>query len=70
MFKLLRGFFSSDLSIDPGTADTIIHMRNQDIVLNEPSGRHSRVPGPNFGRGGGLALEEMDARHLELLATE
>ena len=37
MFKRLRGLFSSDLSIDLGTANTLIYVRGQGIVLNEPS---------------------------------
>ena len=37
MFNLLRGFFSSDLSIDLGTANTLIYVRGKGIVLNEPS---------------------------------
>ncbi|PPC74753.1 rod shape-determining protein MreB [Pokkaliibacter plantistimulans] len=37
MFKRIRGLFSSDLSIDLGTANTLIYVRNKDIVLNEPS---------------------------------
>ncbi|MBT6115884.1 MAG: rod shape-determining protein [Porticoccaceae bacterium] len=37
MFKKLRGFFSSDLSIDLGTANTLIYVREKGIVLNEPS---------------------------------
>lgn len=37
MFKRLRGIFSSDLSIDLGTANTLIYVRGQGIVLNEPS---------------------------------
>lgn len=37
MFKRLRGFFSTDLSIDLGTANTLIYIRGQGIVLNEPS---------------------------------
>jgi len=37
MFKKLRGMFSSDLSIDLGTANTLIHVRDKGIVLNEPS---------------------------------
>ena len=37
MFKSLRGFFSSDLSIDLGTANTLIYMRDKGVVLNEPS---------------------------------
>ncbi len=37
MFKRLRGFFSNDLSIDLGTANTLIYIPGQGIVLNEPS---------------------------------
>lgn len=37
MFKTIRGMFSNDLSIDLGTANTLIYIRGQDIVLNEPS---------------------------------
>src|SRR5690606_16966542 len=36
MFKKLRGMFSNDLSIDLGTANTLIYVRGQGIVLNEP----------------------------------
>lgn len=48
MFKSLRGFFSNDLSIDLGTANTLIYVRGQGIVLNEPSVvaiRQDRGPG-------------------------
>ena len=37
MFKRLRGYFSSDISIDLGTANTLIYVRERGIVLNEPS---------------------------------
>ena len=37
MFKRLRGLFSNDLSIDLGTANTLIYARGTGIVLNEPS---------------------------------
>jgi len=37
MFKKLRGMFSNDLSIDLGTANTLIYALGQGIVLNEPS---------------------------------
>ena len=37
MFKKFRGLFSNDLSIDLGTANTLIFVRGQGIVLNEPS---------------------------------
>lgn len=37
MFNSLRGLFSTDISIDLGTANTLIYARGQGIVLNEPS---------------------------------
>jgi rod shape-determining protein MreB and related proteins len=37
MFKNLRGYFSNDLSIDLGTANTLIYVQGRGIVLNEPS---------------------------------
>lgn len=37
MFRKLRGVFSKDLSIDLGTANTLIYVRGKGIVLNEPS---------------------------------
>ncbi|AOS95498.1 rod shape-determining protein [Microbulbifer flavimaris] len=37
MFKRLRGMFSSDLSIDLGTANTLIYVRDRGVVLDEPS---------------------------------
>ena len=37
MLKSFLGYFSNDLSIDLGTANTLIYVRGQGIVLNEPS---------------------------------
>ena len=37
MFGFLRGYFSDDLAIDLGTANTLIYVRGKGIVLNEPS---------------------------------
>ncbi len=37
MLKKFRGMFSNDLSIDTGTANTLIYVKGQGIVLNEPS---------------------------------
>ena len=37
MFKRIRGLFSNDLSIDLGTANTLIYVREGGIILNEPS---------------------------------
>ncbi|MBI3775449.1 MAG: rod shape-determining protein [Gammaproteobacteria bacterium] len=48
MFSRLSGMFSNDLSIDLGTANTLIYVRGQGIVLNEPSVvaiRQERGPG-------------------------
>ena len=37
MFKKIKGLFSTDLSIDLGTANTLIYVRGRGIVLDEPS---------------------------------
>ena len=37
MFGFLRAYFSDDLAIDLGTANTLIYMRGKGIVLDEPS---------------------------------
>jgi|TARA_B100000809_G_scaffold258025_1_gene300571 rod shape-determining protein MreB len=37
MLKRLRGLFSNDLSIDLGTANTLIYVKEKGIILNEPS---------------------------------
>ena len=37
MFDFLKGYFSSDLAIDLGTANTLIYVRGKGIVLDEPS---------------------------------
>ena len=37
MFKRLRGMFSTDLSIDLGTANTLIYVKERGIILDEPS---------------------------------
>jgi rod shape-determining protein MreB len=37
MFGLFRNYFSNDLAIDLGTANTLIYMRDRGIVLDEPS---------------------------------
>lgn len=37
MFNFVRSYFSDDLAIDLGTANTLIYVRNKGIVLDEPS---------------------------------
>ncbi len=37
LMSLLAGFFSNDLAIDLGTANTLVYVRGEGIVMNEPS---------------------------------
>ena len=37
MFKRLLGYFSKDIGIDLGTANTLVYVRGKGIVINEPS---------------------------------
>ena len=37
MLKRLKGLFSNDLSIDLGTANTLVYVREKGIILDEPS---------------------------------
>ncbi len=63
MFKRLRGLFSNDLSIDLGTANTLIYVRGQGIVLNEPSVVAIRQ---DRGRGGAKSIAAVgtDAKQM------
>ena len=45
--KWLRGMFSNDLSIDLGTANTLIYVHDQGVVLSEPSVVSVREDGKN-----------------------
>ncbi len=66
MFSRLTGVFSNDLSIDLGTANTLIYVRGQGIVLNEPSVvaiRQERGPGgPRSVAAVGLDAKRMLGR--------
>ena len=62
MLKFLRGLFSNDLSIDLGTANTLIYVRGEGIVLDEPSVvaiRQSRA-----GGGGSVAAVGNEAKRM------
>ena len=37
MFRFLTRYFSNDLAIDLGTANTLIYIKGRGIVLDEPS---------------------------------
>ncbi|MGV6857475.1 MAG: rod shape-determining protein [bacterium] len=69
MLKFLMGMFSNDLSIDLGTANTLIYMRGKGIVLNEPSVvsiRLDRKPGgPKSIEAVGIEAKRMLGRTPE-----
>src|SRR5213593_624682 len=66
MFESFKGYFSNDLAIDLGTANTLIYVRGKGIVLNEPSVVSIRQEGgPNGKRviqEVGLAAKRMLGR--------
>lgn len=65
MFKKLRGLFSTDLSIDLGTANTLIYVPGKGIVLNEPSVvaiRQERLGGQKTIAAVGLEAKRMLGR--------
>ncbi|HMM73163.1 MAG TPA: rod shape-determining protein, partial [Rhodocyclaceae bacterium] len=63
MIGFLRSYFSTDLAIDLGTANTLIYVRGRGIVLDEPSVVAIRTEGgPNAKRtiqAVGLAAKQM-----------
>ncbi len=54
MLKRLLGFFSNDLAIDLGTANTLIYAKTKGIILNEPS--VVAIKSGAYGRGGRTVL--------------
>jgi rod shape-determining protein MreB and related proteins len=73
MLKKLKGLFSTDLSIDLGTANTLIYVRGKGIVLNEPSVvtvRMERGPGgPKTIEAVGHEAKKMLGRTPENMMT-
>jgi len=57
MFRKLRGLFSKDISIDLGTANTLIYVRGEGIVLNEPSVVAVKLDPSNQRRVAAVGLE-------------
>jgi len=64
MLKGILGYFSNDLSIDLGTANTLIYLRGHGIVLNEPSVVAIRE---EPGRGGGKKVEKVGTEAKSML---
>ena len=69
MFRAISGLFSNDISIDLGTANTLIYMRGKGIVLDEPSVvaiRQDRGPGgPKSIEAVGIEAKKMLGRTPE-----
>lgn len=62
MFNFFRKYFSNDLAIDLGTANTLIFAKNQGIVLDEPSVvaiRHDGKTGRAQVQAVGLEAKQM-----------
>ena len=65
MFESFKGYFSNDLAIDLGTANTLIYVRGKGIVLNEPSVVSIRQEGGPNGKNAIQAVgqgSQADAR--------
>ncbi len=56
MFKALSGYFSNDLAIDLGTANTLIYVGGKGVVLDEPSVVAIQQDGSNGGKRSVLAV--------------
>ena len=64
MFGFLGGYFSNDLAIDLGTANTLIYVRGKGIVLNEPSVVAIRQEG---GPNGKKVIQEVGLAAKQML---
>ena len=64
MIGFLSGYFSQDLAIDLGTANTLIYMRGKGIVLNEPSVVAIRQ---EEGPGGKKIIEAVGSKAKQML---
>lgn len=64
MLGLLRSYFSQDLAIDLGTANTLIYAKGKGIVLDEPSVVAIRYEG---GPGGKKTIEAVGSRAKSML---
>src|SRR3990172_2050393 len=64
MFGFLNGYFSNDVAIDVGTANTLIWVRGQGIVLDEPSVVAIRQ---NGGPNGKKVIQEVGLAAKQML---
>ncbi|MFI4902928.1 MAG: rod shape-determining protein, partial [Burkholderiales bacterium] len=64
MFDFFKGYFSSDLAIDLGTANTLIYVRGKGVVLDEPSVVAIRQEG---GPNGKKVIQEVGLAAKQML---
>jgi len=64
MLRALRGMLSNDLSIDLGTANTLIYVRGKGIVLNEPSVVAIRRGRESAGNNKAIAAVGAEAKRM------
>ncbi|MEQ1663444.1 MAG: rod shape-determining protein [Thiobacillus sp.] len=64
MFKFLTSYFSTDLAIDLGTANTLIYVRDRGIVLDEPSVVSIRT---DMNAGGKRTVQAVGAEAKQML---
>ncbi len=64
MFKFLTSYFSTDLAIDLGTANTLIYVRDSGIVLDEPSVVSIRT---DLAAGGKKAVQAVGTEAKQML---
>ncbi len=64
MLGFLRNYFSQDIAIDLGTANTLIYVRGKGIVLDEPSVVAIRYEG---GNGGKKVIEAVGHKAKQML---
>src|SRR5262244_2821188 len=64
MFEFFKGYFSSDLAIDLGTANTLIYVRGKGVVLDEPSVVAIRQEG---GPNGKKVIQEVGIAAKQML---
>src|SRR3990167_4100060 len=57
MFKRLRGLFSNDISVDLGTANTLVYVKEKGIIFNEPSVVAIRQDGPSIRKVVAVGIE-------------
>jgi len=64
MFKYFSSYFSTDLAIDLGTANTLIYVRDRGIVLDEPSVVSIRT---DMNAGGKRTVQAVGAEAKQML---